>query len=140
MSSRSEIRLNRHGFTLIEVMVATLILTVGLLGMFQAINIAMDQGVENQLRQKGVEVSEQHMSDLKARPFSNITGTTRLSVRTAIGSVFKNMSVESRAVDLAALNSQTKQISVRVWWRHRGRLYEHQTASGIGITDGSTGQ
>lgn len=120
-------------------MVAIIILMVGLLGMFQAINVAMDKNVENQLRQRGVEVAEQQMSDLKALPFSNISATKQLSVPVSIGSVFKNMSVRSQVADLAASNSQTKQISVRVWWRYRGRLYEHQTASGVGASDVSTG-
>jgi len=138
MSFKSDAGAGGPGFTLVEVMVAIVILTVGLLGMFQTINMAMDKTVENQLRQKGAEVAEQHLSDLKARAFADVVGTTRTFVPIAIGSVFRNMSVQSEVTDLAATNSLTKQISVRVWWRYRGRLYEHQTASGLGIGDGTT--
>ena len=133
MLFRSDLCHDRSGFTLTEVMVAVLILMVGMLGMFQAINMGLDKNIENQLRQKGVEVAEQQMSDLKARQFLDSSGTTSLSVPVAIGSVFKNMSVQWQATELAASNSQTKQISVRVWWRYRGQVYEHQTASGVGI-------
>lgn len=116
------------GFTLIEVMVAIVILMVGLLGMFQSINLVMEKDIESQLLQRGVEVAEQRMSDLKAMPFANLTGNNKTTATVAIGSSFRNMSVESLIQNLAT----TKQVSVRVSWRYRGRSYEHQTASGIG--------
>lgn len=136
---KSDLGDNPRGFTLVEVMVSIIILMVGLLGMFQAINLAMDKNLENQLRQKGVEVAEQRMSDIKSMPFANVTGTSMSSVRVAIGPAFKNMSIQSLASDLAVSNSLTKQISVRVWWRYRGRVYEHQTASGLGNLELSKG-
>ncbi|MDD5286610.1 MAG: type II secretion system protein [Desulfuromonadaceae bacterium] len=124
------------GFTLIEVMVSIVILMVAMLGTFQAINLAMDKNVENQLRQKGMAVAEQQLNDLKARPFANITGTSIKSfVSIASASVFKNVSVERRIDTLAASNSQTKQISIRVWWRYRNKPYEHQVTSSIGSNE-----
>lgn len=124
------------GFTLIEVMVSIVILMVALLGTFQSINLALDKNMENQLRQKGMAVAEQQLNDLKARPFANITGTSIKSfVSIASASVFKNISVERRIDNLSASNSQTKQISIRVWWRYRNRPYEHQVTSSIGSNE-----
>lgn len=127
------------GFTLIEVMVSIIILMVGLLGMFQAVNLALDKNLENQLRQKAIAVAEQQLNNLKGRSFSNITGNTSGFVPVASGSVFKNISVQRQIADLAVTDSKTKQVSIRVWWNYRGRPYEHQTASGIGSTELSTG-
>jgi type IV pilus assembly protein PilV len=127
------------GFTLIEVMVSIIILMVGLLGMFQAVNLALNKNLENQLRQKAVAVAEQQLNSLKGRAFSNITGNTSSFVRVGTNSVFKNISVRRQITDLAVTNSKTKQVSIRVWWNYRGRPYEHQTASAIGSNDLSSG-
>jgi len=132
-------RRRQGGFTLIEVLVSIVILMVGLLGMFQAVNLALDKNLENQLRQKAIAVAEQQLNDLKGRSFSNITGNTSNFVRVASGSIFKNISVQRQITDLAATNSLTKQVSIRVWWNYRGRPYEHQTASGIGSTELASG-
>lgn len=129
----------QSGFTLIEVMVSIVILMVGLLGMFQAINLALDKNLENQLRQKAIAVAEQQLNDLKGRSFSSITGNTSGCVSVASGSAFKNISVQRQIADLAVTDSKTKQVSIRVWWNYRGRPYEHQTASAIGSTEPSTG-
>jgi prepilin-type N-terminal cleavage/methylation domain-containing protein len=124
------------GFTLIEVMVSIIILMVAMLGTFQAINLALDKNVQNQFRQNGMAVAEQQMNELKARPFSNITGAMiQSSVRVTSGSFFKNYSVERRVADLSASGSHTKQVSVRVWWQYRGRTYEHQVVTGVGSNE-----
>ncbi|NTV49688.1 MAG: hypothetical protein HGB32_02575 [Geobacteraceae bacterium] len=120
-------------------MVSIIILMVGLLGMFQAVNLALDRNLENQLRQKGIAVAEQQLNQLKGRSFSNITGNTSSSVRVTSGSVFKNISVQRQIDDLATSESKTKRVSIRVWWNYRGKPYEHQTVSGIGSTELSTG-
>lgn len=139
MLRKSRGLLRQRGFTLIEVMVSIVILMVGLLGMFQSINLAMDKNIENQLRQKAVAVAEQQLESLKGRTFGNITGNTSTFVKVASGSVFKNISVQRQIADLAVANSRTKQVSMRVWWSYRGKPYEHQTATGIGSAELSTG-
>lgn len=128
----------RHagGFTLVEIMVSIVILMVALLGTFEAINLASDKNLENQLRLKGMMVAEQQMNDLKAQPFENISGTGIKSfVTIASNSTFKNFSVERRIDSLSASNTQTKQVSIRVWWRYRNRPYEHQVVSSIGSSE-----
>lgn len=61
-------------------MVSIVILMVGMLGMFQSINLAMDKNIENQLRQKAIAVAEQQLDSLKGRTFSNITEIGRAHV------------------------------------------------------------
>lgn len=139
MSHKNKKSRSEQGFTLIEVLISIVILTVGLLGMFQALNLAMNKTVENQLRQKAIAVAEEQLNNLKGRSFNNITGNTRTFQRVASGVTFKNISVQRQINDLATSNSKTKQVSIRVWWNYRGRTYEHQTASGIGSTELSTG-
>ncbi len=64
---------NNEAFTLIEVMVAILITMVGLLGLLQAMNIATEQNLRNASRDEAVQVAEDAMSQLRARPFAQIS-------------------------------------------------------------------
>jgi prepilin-type N-terminal cleavage/methylation domain-containing protein len=124
---------NINGFTLIEVMVSIIILMVVMMGTFQAINLALDKNVENQLRQKGMAVAEQQLNDIKSLPFNNLTTTSATSsVQVATGAVVKNFSVTRMVQDMGGTDSHTKQVSVRVAWTYRGRPYEHQVVTGIG--------
>lgn len=127
-----------HGFTLLEVLVSISILLFAMLGLFQSVNFALDRNLENQLRQQAVAAAERTISDQKKLKFANMTAANTLTTeQVTVGSVFRNMSiahrVDSLAVDVA--NTNTKQISVRVWWRYRNRLYEHQTSSSVGNVD-----
>lgn len=140
MSSRNRLLGSAKAFTLIEVLVSIVILTVGLLGMFQAVNMAMDVNVKNELRSKSVAVAEAELASLKARPFNAIsTGTPSKSVSVTSGAIFKNISVTKQVTDLSASDVKTKKVSIRVWYKYRGQLYEHQTASAIGSSELSSG-
>jgi len=119
--------LGSSGFTLVELLVAMLILTVGLLGLFETLSVALRRNVENELRQKAVQIAEDALNTAKAQPFSN---TSCVSVAMGSG-VFKNISVQTDVVDLAAAHSRTNQISVRVSWEYRGNYYEHQSVSAV---------
>jgi type IV pilus assembly protein PilV len=133
-------KLHCSGFTLVEVMVSIIILMVGLLGMFQTINLSIDKNLENQYRQNAVAVGEQLLAQQKALAFNNITARN-VSGNERVGSnaVFKNFSTEHHVTDLASSSTRTKQISVRVWWHYKTKSYEHQTSSAIGNTDTLSG-
>lgn len=123
-----------NGFTLIELLVSVVILTVGLLGMFTSINIAMDANLTNQLRNKAISVAESEMSSIKSRPFANIIGSGTAFKRVGLGASFKNISTAYMVSDISTSNVKTRQISVRVWWKHKNKNYEHQVSSSIGDT------
>lgn len=61
------------GFTLVELVFAMLITTVGLLGLLQALSLAEEQNMRNQMRDETVQVAEQQMSNFMARRFADIS-------------------------------------------------------------------
>src|SRR5512136_3093130 len=67
---------NNGGFTLIELMVAMVITLVGLLGLLQAINMAIEHNLKNQLRDEAVLIAEQWMGNLKTRGFNQLSGVS----------------------------------------------------------------
>ena len=67
--------LNSKAFTMLEVLVAIVIMTVGLLGMLQAINLAISSNLQNDMRNQAVLIAEDRMAQVKSMPFDNITAS-----------------------------------------------------------------
>lgn len=54
-----------RGFTLVELLMAMLVMTVGLLGLLQSVNVAYEHSVRNRLREFAVLVGEEQMKLLR---------------------------------------------------------------------------
>ena len=121
---------SRSGFTLIEFCVAVLIMMVGLMGLLQAVNIATAHNLGNLLRNEAISVADEQMVLTKASvsdltTFTNLASTSSLMSRKARGG-FANYSI-NRTVTSASANS--KEVAVRVSWRHRGNKNNHLISS-----------
>ncbi|MCM0083690.1 prepilin-type N-terminal cleavage/methylation domain-containing protein [Geomonas sp. Red32] len=65
---------DNRGFTLVELMMAILILTVGLLGLLQSIVVALQHNTRNRLREEAMMVAEEQMNSIRANSgFSSMT-------------------------------------------------------------------
>jgi type IV pilus assembly protein PilV len=60
---------NNSGFTIVELMVATVITLVGLMGVLQAMNYAAQQNLQNQRRDEAVMIAEDWMARFRSVPF-----------------------------------------------------------------------
>lgn len=69
---------NESGFTLVELLVAMVIMLVGLLALLYSVQIAMEHNLKNQMRGEVVRVAEEAMSDMRSRPFDTVSSTTML--------------------------------------------------------------
>lgn len=121
------------GFTLIEFLVAIVILMVGLLGLLQAVNVALHHNLNNQIRNEAVVLADQQMTTEVGKSFELVSSSsTRYfpPVSRQILNGFKNYSV----VRTGSTLSNSKQITVTVSWRNKGTRYEHQTTSVISKT------
>ncbi len=67
---------NESGFTLVELLVAMVIMLVGLLGLLESVNIAMEHNLKNQMRGEVVQVAEEAMNDMRSRPFDDVAAAT----------------------------------------------------------------
>ena len=118
---------NKQGFTLVELLVAVVILMVGLLGTLQGINVAMMENLKNELRNKAVSIAEDKLAVIKSKPFENISTVTKNSTSTAqIRSVSKQFNVVDQ---VAATGTNTKNIQVGVSWVHKGVTYEQSIST-----------
>lgn len=116
-------RRNDSGFTLIEFLVAILILMVGMLGLLQSVNVALQYNASTQLRNEAVMVGDEQMSRELAKPFdliSTVTGTRSVS-RPFFGG-YKNYSVTRSGVDM----TNSKQVTVEVNWTYKKERFTHE--------------
>jgi type IV pilus assembly protein PilV len=125
-------RNNVSGFTLIEFLVAIVILMVGLMGLLQAVNYTISHTMTTQLRDEAVRVADEKMAMEKSSVFDAIaTGSSAKTegiVRVNVMNAFKNYSVV-READFLSGSANTKAIQVEVVWRYKGVRYSHVISS-----------
>ena len=113
---------NKSGFTLVEVMIAMLIMSVGLFGLLQSVNVAYEHNARNRLREEAVQVAEEQMNELRARQFDDISASRLSTVNRAIAGGFRNFSV---ALLSQTLGGNSKKITVTVSWTFKRLRSEH---------------
>lgn len=120
---------NSRGFTLIEFLVALVILTVGLLGLLQTVNYAIETNMTTQLRDEAVRLADERMSTEKAKVFDAISTNTRQEfVSVKVVNAFKNYSIVKNTTALTA-SGNTRNINIQVSWKHKGARYTHVISS-----------
>ncbi len=123
------------GFTLIEFCVATLILMVGLLGLLQAVNLAIQQNLGTMLRNEAVSVADEQMVFAKTSE-----STTSGYITVAQGATVKSASTVNRKIRGAnftytinrsdtGMSDKTKEVVIQVSWTYRDKTVSHNAAS-----------
>jgi type IV pilus assembly protein PilV len=124
---------NRRGFTLIEFLVAIVITMVGLLGLLQSVNLALQHNLNTQLRNEAVTVADDFLNREISKTFDLISTATSspqapLGLFTAnrkVAAGFKIYSVQRTGLSF----SNSKQVNINVIWRHKGTRYQHETTA-----------
>lgn len=118
---------NNSGFTLIEFLVAIVILMVGMLGLLQTVNYAIAHNMTNQLRQEALMVGDEQINLEKAKKFEAISTNTRsFIVPRMVNGAFRNYSVVKTGT---ALTSQSTNIDLQLSWKYKGQRYVHSISS-----------
>lgn len=124
-------RSSNPGFTLIEVMMAMLVLTVGLLGLLQSLQLGYRQSLRDRARDEAVQIAEEQLHDRRRLPFKDFTGFNREVRRKVSGGEVPFEVVgeveklgESQAKNLG--ESQAKKLRLRVSWTANAERFYHE--------------
>ena len=127
---------NYNGFTLIEFLVAIVILMVGLLGLLQSINIAMEKSVETIFRNEATVLANERVVQCSNLGFNDIVFDKWTTMQRAPRGAFKNYSVQTKTTFLtnppsSRLQGQpaSTQIDVNVTWKVKKNSYTHSVSS-----------
>lgn len=118
---------NDDGFTLIEFLVAVVILMVGMLGLLQAINLAYSTNLQNDLRNTAVVLADEQLAGELKKGYGNvITDAFRnYTVSRPVLSAMKNYSVNMTGTSVSSGTNVSRQVNVQVIWRHKRVRYDH---------------
>jgi type IV pilus assembly protein PilV len=114
---------NNDGFTLVEVMVAIVIMTVGLLGLLQTIGVAFEHNLRNELREQAVNLGEKYINDLKGKSFDSYSVSpgyySPLTVTSTVrGVAGRTYTVEREVQNIGDVNNKQLQVTVRLTYKN----------------------
>nr|WP_145018398.1 prepilin-type N-terminal cleavage/methylation domain-containing protein [Geobacter argillaceus] len=127
---------NSNGFTLVEVMVAIVIMMVGMLGLLEAVNVAMEFNLKNQLRDEAVYMGERYMNELKGQGFDAIAATyATISTASKVRGAGKRIYVDrsSQVLSTDSVGPTSKQLIVVIRWNYKGMQYQNRVMAPISI-------
>jgi type IV pilus assembly protein PilV len=114
---------SNSGFTLLEILVALVIMTVGLLGILQTANVALLHTLSNQLRNDAIIVADEQMVLEMTKPFDLISASASTQVvQRTVYNALKNFTVIKTVTNVTA---RTKSIALVVQWTNKGENFSH---------------
>lgn len=126
---------NNCGFTLIEFLVAIVILMVGLLGLLQAVNTGLVYNLNTQLRGEAVAVADRYLAREMTKSFDQISsptsGAAKISGLIDSRPVLNGFKQYSVTKTLPPVMSNSKEVNITVSWRHKKVRYTQEASSVI---------
>jgi prepilin-type N-terminal cleavage/methylation domain-containing protein len=123
---------NNKGVTLVEVMIALVVLLIVFLGLMQTALLSIDSNLRNIYRDEAITIASQEMSCLKNTPFDSLTVGTACGTGvspyclSAAGTPipytrkFRNITKSYTICDaITNLDTDTRTVQVLVGWDHR---------------------
>jgi prepilin-type N-terminal cleavage/methylation domain-containing protein len=131
--------LNKKGLSLVEVMIALVIVLLVFLALMQTALVSIESTTVNILRDEAVSIAEMTMNELRNRPFDDfdLNGTLDpdpLTINQTINRSIKNISnfPFNTETIIDTLNADNKQITITVTWEWKdktianGNPYTHR--------------
>lgn len=119
------------GFSLIEALVAMLILSVILLGALEGLMVSYRTSSLTALRNEGVGIAEEAANAFRNTPYANLVdGTTTITVSRQLANATVPFTVTQVVADSIA--NVVKSVQITVTWNHQGRAITHTATILVG--------
>jgi type IV pilus assembly protein PilV len=109
-----------RGFTLVEVLVAMLVLLFGMLGSLVGVIAAGDYNLGSALRSEAVKIAQEQLENTRVGRYDLIAPTT-LQVQRQIRKTPQNFQVTTTVTT----NDTLRQVNVNVQWTFKNRTHSH---------------
>ena len=138
---------SEKGFTLIEALVALVILAIILLGLLAGLIITMQYNLLNFMREEAGSVAQECIENIRSIPFSSIPNANidcnapSVTVSTpclhttganVVSRQVRNTNVNYRVGWTVTDRTNLKELYVQVCWTYRGRNYSYELRTFIG--------
>lgn len=132
---------NSSGFTLVEILIASVVALLVYLALMQTALVGIDAGTRNNLRDEAVSIATQRMEETKAKPFIQVSSDAGApcgscpngfpATGTCVTKDVKNISQFPFCTNLTvtALDSYVNQVTITVGWQWKGNDYTHRIIS-----------
>jgi len=112
---------NNKAFTLVEMLVAITILTIGMLAALEGLVLYMQQNLNSLSRDESVRIAEQKMNELRNLSYTSITSGSS-TIKRKIKRFEKNFTVSWTVTNLS---SNSVSIEVTVKWTILNKEWSH---------------
>ncbi len=132
---------NKNGMTLIEVLIALLILMVVALAVMQTALVSINTNLQNSLRDEAVNVADLRMDELRSlatgtlfdgsgNPANNDLTIVNKYTEPVIPRNIRAASINYQPYrTVSAIDADTKQVTMEVDWSFRGQKYMHSVTT-----------
>lgn len=119
---------NNKGLTLVEVLIAMLVLLFASIAMMQTALVSIDANMINVLRDEAIRIAEEQMNETRNTNFDALVkGTTTVPVTRDLRKITAFSYTVTRTI--ADLNPDNKRIDITVTWTWKGNPYTHEIIS-----------
>jgi len=117
---------DKKGLTLVEVMIALLLLLLVSLAMLQTALMSIDSNMLNVLRDEAVKIAAQRMDEARNSDFDTLVNVD-LTVTRNVRNVPDFPFATRRTVTI--INANNRQVDITVTWLRKGQTYTHTISS-----------
>lgn len=115
---------------MVEMLMAMLVMTVGLLGLLQSVQMAYQHSLRNRVREGAVHLAEERMHDWRRMKFDGISATVPKK-ETAIrlfGGATRSYTITRGVAEMgsSSLSKPAKKLTVGVTWTVKGEPAAHE--------------
>ena len=118
-----------RGFTLVEVLVAIVILFISMMAVLHALGLSVEHNMKNIIMDEAVRISEQRMNELRNEPITSLASSTSLTQITIVRGI-RNTSITYTVNWIVEnLSADSRAIQVLVQWRWKNIDHQHTATS-----------
>ncbi len=114
---------NNKGVTLIEVLIALVVLLIVFMGLIQASILSIEHNLRNEIREEAVRIATDNLTTARSASFDSVIDSGPDTITRNIRNISNFPFTVTRTV--TDLNTDNKQVSIRVTYKYRDETYNY---------------